>query len=388
MSKIQGIVMRTSIKRTVVLTEKGEFLEIPTPKVQPFVGQKIEVELKPSKGIFFNNALVRQALAAAVLLLAISIIAFYQLFIPTVAVASVALDINKGMEILINKNGKVISIRDVNGSSSIFNDLSVKGLDVYEAVTLILEKANAQGLLKEDQNLILASVIPSNEKGSQVIDTEKLKSTLQDNLHKEKRSGSIVVGKVDSKMQQEAKQQGMTVNSYWVYDRCQENGVNIAPEAFKDGNVQKALNDANADVSKLFPTESIAVQHSTQQSDENYSKDQSSSLTHESPSYNKNHNDSSYEKYQNPPTYNQSKPSNNTTAPSSSYPGHETPTSPTTTSPAQTSPQEPQKSPYHEENDDSGDSTGWYNDSTRTENNESNQWSSEEHSNRNEKESW
>jgi len=45
------------------------------------------------------------------------------------AVASVALDLNQGVELLINKDGKVIRVQDVNGGSNIVEGLSIKGLE-------------------------------------------------------------------------------------------------------------------------------------------------------------------------------------------------------------------------------------------------------------------
>jgi hypothetical protein len=87
------------------------------------------------------------------------------------AVASVALDINKNVELLINKDGKVINVRDVNGGSSIVEGLSIKGLDVYQAVNLIVEKNKDEGTLDETKNLVLASVVPMNTWENQLIDT-------------------------------------------------------------------------------------------------------------------------------------------------------------------------------------------------------------------------
>jgi len=48
MEKTKGIVMRTSSKVTVIFTKKGDFLEIPTPKEPPVVGQTIEVDYSSS----------------------------------------------------------------------------------------------------------------------------------------------------------------------------------------------------------------------------------------------------------------------------------------------------------------------------------------------------
>ncbi|MCO5388827.1 MAG: anti-sigma factor domain-containing protein [Desulfosporosinus sp.] len=258
MEKTKGIVMRTSSKVTVIFTKKGDFLEIPTPKEPPVVGQTIEVDLNPKRLSVLHNSALKYAATAAVLLLVLSISVFSLLFIPNMAVASVALDINKGIELLINKEGKVIKVQDVNGGSGIMEGISIKGLDVYQAVDLIVENANNQGTLNETQNLVLASVVPINKWGTQIVDTEKLRNSIRDEMTRRNLSGSVVVGQTNQKNQQEAKQQGMTVNSYLIYDRCEEKGIAVQPDTLRN-NAQKALVDANVSVATLFPEESFEV---------------------------------------------------------------------------------------------------------------------------------
>lgn len=68
MEKIKGVVMRTSPKVTVIYTVESDFLEIPTPKDSPIVGQTIEVDLNPKRLIFHNSALKYVAVAAVMLL--------------------------------------------------------------------------------------------------------------------------------------------------------------------------------------------------------------------------------------------------------------------------------------------------------------------------------
>ncbi|KJR46922.1 hypothetical protein UF75_2671 [Desulfosporosinus sp. I2] len=249
--------MRTSPKLTVIFTEKGDFLEISTPKEPPKVGQTIEVIIKPQRIPSFHNSWLKYSTTAAVFLF-VFITAFYLLFIPNMAVASVALDINKGIELLVNNQGKVIKVRDINGASSLLEGISIKGLDVYQTVNLIVENANNKGMLNETQNLVLASVVPINKWGNQMIDTEILRNSIRDEMIRRNLSGSVVVGQTNQKIQQEAQQQGMTVNSYLIYDRCEEKGITVQPDTLRN-DVQKALVDANVSVSSLFPEESLEV---------------------------------------------------------------------------------------------------------------------------------
>ena len=257
MNKTKGIVMRTSPKVTVIFTKKGDFLEIPTPKGLPIVGQIIEVTINPKRLFWFHKSVMKYASAAAVLFLVLSISVFY-LFIPNMAVASVALDINKGVDLLINKEGKVIKVQDVNGGLSILEGIPIEGLDAYQAVDLILENANNKGTLNETENLILASIIPINQWGIQLIDTEKLRNSIRDEMTRRNLSGSVFVIQTNQKIQLEAKQQGMTVNSYLIYNRCEEKSIAVQPDSLRN-NAQKALVDAKVSVSSLFPEECYQV---------------------------------------------------------------------------------------------------------------------------------
>lgn len=260
MEKIKGIVMRTSPKVTVLYTSKSDFIEIPTPKEQPVVGQAIKVNLNPKRLFIYQNISFKYIAVAAVILLVLSISVFSLLFIPNMAVASVALDINnnKGVELSINKDGKIIKVPKVNGDSSILEGISIKGLDIYQTVDLIIENANHKGMLNVTQNLVMASVVPINNKKTQIINTEKLRNTIRDVMTSRCLIGSVVVSQVNQKTQKEAMQQGMTVNGYLIFIRCKNKGIAVQPNALRN-DVVKTLMDANVCITSLFPEESFEL---------------------------------------------------------------------------------------------------------------------------------
>ena len=137
-------------------------------------------------------------------------------------------------------------------------DYPIEGLEVYQAVDLILENAYQKGTFNETHNLILASVVPVNRWGTHLIDTEKLRTSIRDEMTRRNMSGSVVVSEANQKIQQEAKQQGMTINSYLIYDRCEEKGIDVQPDSLRN-DAQKALADAKVSVASLFPEESFEV---------------------------------------------------------------------------------------------------------------------------------
>ena len=70
--------------------------------------------------------------------------------------------------------------------------------------------------------------------------------------------GSVVVIQANQKLQQEAKQQGMSVNSYLIYNRCEEKSIAVQPDSVRN-NAQKALVDVKVSAASLFPEECYEV---------------------------------------------------------------------------------------------------------------------------------
>ncbi len=116
-------------------------------------------------------------------------------------------------------------------------------------------------MLSETQNLVMASVVPINNRETQMIDPDKLRNTIRDEMTRRNLSGSVVVSQANPSIQQEAKQQGMTVNRYLIYNRCKNKGIAVQPDTLRN-DVQKALVDANVTVVSLFPEESFEVKES------------------------------------------------------------------------------------------------------------------------------
>lgn len=259
MKKVKGVVMRVSGSKTVVYTREGDFLEIPTPKDRPPVGRTIEVTL-PSQRPWLKHFLLKYAAAAAVLILAVVMGVVNPLLGPGAAVASVALDINYGVELLVNKEGKVIKARDVSRESDYMVDgPGLKGQDIYQAVELILDDAGKKGVLGKDENLVLVSVVPLNKRGVNVVDEARLRSVVREEMISKNIYGVVMVSQADKETKQRAENLGISVNSYMVYERCQQDGLNVQADTFRGGDIQKALAGANTSVTGLFPEKSFEV---------------------------------------------------------------------------------------------------------------------------------
>lgn len=259
MKKVKGVVMRTTDKKTVIYTKEGDFLEVPNSGERPPVGQVIEVTL-PSRRPSIKGIFLKYAAAAAVLILATVLGVFNPLFGPGAAVASVALDVNYGIELLVNKEARVIKARDVSkGSDYLVDGPDLKGQNIYQAVELIMDDAGKKGFLGKEENLVLVSVVPLDKRGVNVVDETKLKGVVRDEMIRKNIYGVVMVGQADGETRQRAENLGMTVNNYMVYERCREDGLNVQTEAFRGGDIRQALAGANASLPELFPGKSFEV---------------------------------------------------------------------------------------------------------------------------------
>lgn len=261
MKQSKGVVMRVTGKKTVVYTKEGDFLEIPTPKNVPRAGQVIEVNSKPTR-FPFKQTLFRYATVAAILVLVLALGVFNPLLGPNVAVASVSLEINSGLELYVDKQARVVEVNVVSDQlKQVLKDLKLKDMDLYQAVNLILKEARAKNVLLEDNNFVLASVIPIDDKGEKVVDEAKLRNTIRESMISKNISGVVIVGKTDQATKLKAEQMGLTVNRYLVYERCQQDGVQVHADEFSKGDMQQVLTSKNVSLPNLFPEDFFEVKH-------------------------------------------------------------------------------------------------------------------------------
>ncbi|CDX00855.1 Anti-sigma factor N-terminus [Desulfitobacterium hafniense] len=278
MEKTKGIVMRTSKKVTAIYTEQGDFIEVPTPKEVPQVGDMIEVDIKRKRLPINSQSWLKYATSAAVLFLTLSLATFNLLALPNMAVASVSLDINKGIELLVNKDGEVIEIHDIDGGAYMYEGLSLADQDTYQAIKLIIDNAVKTGDLKESENLIFVRIVPLSKWFKTNLDDEQLKNSIQSEMTRLNISGNLVVGESSKEVLKEAQKHAMSLNDHIMYKRFQENRINMQPETIRNGDTQQVLSEANVNVTELFRGECTEVRSSMKSNrNEEHSKDASNS---------------------------------------------------------------------------------------------------------------
>jgi len=256
----KGVVMRVTGKKTVVYTTEGDFIQITTPAQNPLVGQTICFCIK-SRPYFKMNALFNYAATAAVLFLVLALGLMYPLLWPPGgAVASVEININDGISLQLNKDGKVTDANNAGVEINSTDDgLPLKGMDVYQAVKLIVEDAGLKGDFGHEQSIVMVSVVPVIKSGVDAVDSDKLRDVVHEELLKQNTNSVVMVGELSREAGSKAQNLGMTANNYLVYERCQRDGLDVQADVFRGRNVREALVEFNVSLPKLFPGEYLEI---------------------------------------------------------------------------------------------------------------------------------
>ena len=252
--------MRVNGKKTIVYTKTGNFIKIDTPAPAPVIGQTVEISER-RRGLFKYGSLLKYVSTAAALFIILTLGLIHPLvWTQDGAVAAVEMNINNGLSLQVDKNGKVTEVRSVwPEKDSAVDELPLKGMDVYQAVKLVVEDAGENGDFSHEQSVVMVSVVPASKKNSEIVDHKKMRGVVHDELVRQGASSIVMVAKPSWEDGSKAKKMGMTVNNYLVYERCRKGGLDVKEDVFRGRNVREAINESNVSLVKLFPEETLEV---------------------------------------------------------------------------------------------------------------------------------
>lgn len=244
-----GTVMKITDKQMVVLCEDGKFRNLPLTSPIPALGERIPipdkvVAARPLKRSFPISRL----LAAAVwLVLFIGASLFVsRLYTSAQPVAMVAVDINPSVELLVDKEGRVRQASLVNDDARLLlAGTELTNREFYDALNIIINKAIDQGYLdlNTDRNLIMISVVDLNKSFFKV-DPARLSAPAK--------SYDIEVFYVAKEQEIKARQAGLTVNKYLVYEKAQKAGIALDKETLRKKSVVRSLQQVGIDPKSFF----------------------------------------------------------------------------------------------------------------------------------------
>lgn len=260
MPKLQGIVMKTKKNVTTIYTEQGDFLQIPTPKTEFAIGETITIDLgRKTFRSSIRSPLWQIISAAAVLLMVLSLTLFNVFSAPQAAAASVELNYGQSIVLQVDKDAKVITVQNPRGHfiSPVAKEL--KGMDIYQAVNHVLSDAQANHLMAENNNLVLASILPLTSGSTNIVTADKLRSSMRADMVKDNLFGDLMVADVDQEIQRKAAQLGLNINNYLIYSKLVQTNKSADPSTFSTENISNILSKANVSVENLYPQESCQI---------------------------------------------------------------------------------------------------------------------------------
>lgn len=225
--RVHGVVMKITDECIVVLCSDGTFRNLPRPAVPPRLGETIPVPdaaVRPSSRAARWRRLLRSGYgAAAAFLLLFGLAAWYFGIsgMPGQPAAIVAVDINPGVELYVDRSGKVDKAVPVNDDATLLlANVPMVGKELHEAVRLVILAAEAQGIWNETpgKRWIWIAVVPFKGAPPQ-LDPARI---APDN-----RNYEIELFTADVQQMNEAKKSGLTLNKYIVYEQARQRGIEL-----------------------------------------------------------------------------------------------------------------------------------------------------------------
>ncbi len=202
------------------------------PDVKAQVFQSLGLNSSTEKKSIFKPRLALISFASTFIMLIVAL--FYLLPDKTSVNSYVTVDINPSVELIIDKKDLVVESRPLNlDGVLVLEEKDVKGLNVNEAITSIIETANKLGYLTNDGEVNIQA-INDNQKVEDAI-INKIKNHFQDKIN-------VKVNEITDEIRKEAKENDISAGRMKLIKNVIEKNPEITVKEAKKLSV-KELND-------------------------------------------------------------------------------------------------------------------------------------------------
>ncbi|MFD1179073.1 hypothetical protein ACFQ3W_22600 [Paenibacillus puldeungensis] len=235
----------------VVLCQDGTFRNLPLPAELPKLGESINVDSvrRPQK-LDRRRFKSSMWLAAASILLIIGAVVLLNSFTGTKQpLTLVAVDINPSVELWVDQKEKIKEVELINDDAkSLVSDQDLQGKTIYDALGLIIDKAEQGGYLdpRSNKKWVWITIVPPKGAGNPVltIDRNKLPAFNKDY--------SLEVFTANRAMVEQAKKANLTINKYVVYRQALDQGIDIDTAKLRTHSIVSVLASAGIEPETLF----------------------------------------------------------------------------------------------------------------------------------------
>ncbi|ABO50818.1 hypothetical protein Dred_2308 [Desulforamulus reducens MI-1] len=245
MAKVKGILVQKKGPLGVLMTSEGRFIRVMLIGKDNSLGQEIP-------GYELKHPSLTQSIAAASVLIVLLMGIWSQFFINTAA-AYVALDINPSIELTVNDSGTVIEVKGLNeDGNELLEKVTPKKMQVYKAVESLVEEAAKCNYLNSNNNVILATVIPTKEKRT-VVEQDKLETTVQLAVAQLPTPIKIVIESATEQEHSVASQNGVSVGRYLIHQGSAQRGGNISLDDLKKKGLGQLEKEKGIEIQQYLP---------------------------------------------------------------------------------------------------------------------------------------
>ncbi|WP_422446666.1 anti-sigma factor domain-containing protein [Thermoanaerobacterium sp. DL9XJH110] len=250
----RGTILKLKEKEAIVMTEECDFLSIKR-RSDMSLGQQITFQ--ESDIIRYNRKKVKYIMVAASILLVFLISVSYFHYTVNFAYAYVDIDINPSLELVINKQERVLKTIPLNEDARpLLKGLKLNGMPVQEALSVIIIKSKEQGYLdSKNENDILISAalnIDSNGYGFIKDEAQKKLDRLAESLSEVvKKHGGLkdktIILKITPEDRKLSLENKISMGRYFIYTKMKEKGIDITIEEARNSRVSDILKKLQLD---------------------------------------------------------------------------------------------------------------------------------------------
>lgn len=242
------IIMQVEKKFTTAYTSDGQFIKV-RRKSWHEVGKVLnlnDLEGTPRK----NPFVLKLATTAAIAILFVFLGIFNPFFLQQ-AEAETYLSLgfdSGGIEIWADYEDKVIKTSYANAGSQLAT-LDIEGMDIYEAITIIMTAARKSGLLNEGlDDILLVDIVNLSDK----VQDDKLKNFISAGLSRQEYTGMMVMNYHNKEYLEKAQGLDLTVSQYHIFEKSTTEGYSLSNEQIKHGHIREMLTEVGTTPEELF----------------------------------------------------------------------------------------------------------------------------------------
>ncbi len=244
----QGIVLERREGQVLVLTPDGRFRRVAF-NGEAAIGAEVSVEKPRSRVHWWPLA------TAAIVVLLIGATLFS--LAPSEVIAYVAVDINPGLEIGLDRELTVASWKGYDPEGTRLGEVLAEGMPLEQALEMILAEAIHLDYLEcnGDETVLLASLVLIEEGR---IDLESLEESIGRAMISAGVSGRLGTAMASAETREEAAAAGLSANRFILWKAALEAGVELEPSELK-GPVGKVIQHLGAPPGHVFREHAIGA---------------------------------------------------------------------------------------------------------------------------------